>query len=169
MRSFLLGLVLGIVLPPAIVAMFALTGRLSINAKDEPPHWEKRFMQSVVTRSVARQAPMRKNPYAATDENLIAGMKFFHTACDGCHGTADAKSAWGNGDFYPRVPQFGFDPPRLPDWQIYWVVKNGVRYSGMGASDPDMSEEQAWKVALFLSRLDSLPPAVEAEWRKKPK
>lgn len=169
MRNFLLGLLLGIILPPGIFALLALMGRLSINAKDEPPNWEKKFMQAAVARSVARQAPVLKNPYEASDENLLVGLKEFHDDCDGCHGTGAKKSIWGTSDFYPRVPQFGFDPPRLQDWQIYWVLKNGIRYSGMGGNDPGISEEKAWKLALFLSRLDSLPPAVEAEWRKRPK
>src|SRR2546430_9016290 len=55
-------------------------------------------------------------------------------------GTGEKKSTWGTSDFYPRVPQFGFDPPRLPDWQIYWVLKNGIRYSGMGGNDPRSEE-----------------------------
>jgi mono/diheme cytochrome c family protein len=169
MRKFLLGLLVGIILPPAILASLALMGRLPVNAKEEPPNWEKRFLQAAVSHSIARQAPVLKNPYSATDENLLAGLKEFHADCDGCHGTGAKKSIWGTSDFYPRVPQFGFDPPRLPDWQIYWVLKNGIRYSGMGGNDPGISEEQAWKLALFLSRLDSLPPAVEAEWRKRPK
>jgi mono/diheme cytochrome c family protein len=168
MRKFFLGLFLGILVPPVTLISLALTGRLPVSAKAEPSSWERRLMQTIVARSVARQAPMAKNPYAATDENLLAGIKVFHDACDGCHGIADKRSIWGTSDYYPRVPQFGFEPPRLPDWQIYWVVKNGIRYSGMGGNDPGMSEENAWKVALFLSRLESLPPAVAAEWHKKP-
>lgn len=39
---------------------------------------------------------------------------------------------------------------------------------GMGGNDPLISEEHAWKLDLFLSRLDSLPPPVETEWRKQP-
>ena len=126
-------------------------------------------MQAAVVRSIARQAPVLKNPYPGTDENLLAGLTEFHDDCDGCQGTGAKKSIWGTSDFYPRVPQFGFDPPRIPDYQIYWVVKNGIRYSGMGGNDPLISEEHAWKLALFLSRLDSLPPAVEAKWCKRPK
>lgn len=166
MRKFLLGLLVGIVLPPAILALLALMGRLPVNAKEEPPNWEKRFLQWAVARSIARQAPMTKNPYPATDENMLAGLKEFHDDCDGCHGTGAKKSIWGTSDFYPRVPQFGFDPPRLMDYQIYWVLRNGIRYSGMGGNDPGISEEHAWQLAMFLSRLDSLPPAVQAEWRK---
>ena len=169
MRNFLLGLLLGIIFPPAILASLSLMGRLPINAREEPANWEKKLLQAAVARSVAHQAPVLKNPYPVTDGNLLAGLKEFHDDCDGCHGTGEKKSTWGTSDFYPRVPQFGFDPPRLPDWQIYWVLKNGIRYSGMGGNDPGISEEHAWKLAMFLSRLDSLPPAVEAEWRKRPK
>jgi mono/diheme cytochrome c family protein len=160
MYKFLLGLLVGIILPPVLLALLAIMGRFPVNAKDEPPNWERRFLQAVVARSVTRQA---------TDENLLAGLKEFHADCDGCHGTGSKKSIWGISDFYPRVPQFGFDSPRLTDYQIYWVLKNGIRYSGMGGNDPGISEEHAWQLAMFLSRLDSLPPAVEAEWRKPPK
>jgi len=170
MKKFFVGLVLGILLPPAVFLGLACTGRLPIAAEfPPPPAWEKKLAQYIVEESVARQAPVRKNPLQATDENLLAGLKFFHNSCDGCHGTGAKRSVWGTTDFYPRVPQFGFEPPRIPDWQIYWVVKNGIRYSGMGGNDPDITEDQAWKVALFLSRLDSLPPAVAAEWRKTAK
>lgn len=152
MRKFFVGLLVGAILPPLVVTLLALTGWLPISARSEPPTLEKRLLQAAVVRSVSHQAPMRKNPLEATDENLLAGLKFFHDSCDGCHGTGAKRSIWGTTDFYPRVPQFGFEPPRLRDWQIYWVVKNGIRYTGMGGNDPDITEDQAWKVALFLTR-----------------
>lgn len=168
MRKFFSGLILGMLMPPSIFLGLAVTGRLSIAAKSPPPPaWEKTLAQYVVQKSIARQAPVLKNPIEASDENLLSGMKIFHDACDGCHGIADKKSVWGTTDFYPRVPQFGFEAPHLPDWQIYWVAKNGIRYTGMGGYDPEMPDTEAWKVALFLSRLDSLPPRVAAEWHKK--
>jgi hypothetical protein len=34
-------------------------------------------------------------------------------------------------------------------------------------NDTAKSDDQMWKVVTFLSRLDSLPPAVNAEWHKK--
>jgi hypothetical protein len=88
--------------------------------------------------------------------------------------TATQMVAATTASFYPYVPQFAFDPPRLPDWQLFWIVKNGVRYSGMSAwdsqwsNDPVKSDDNTWKVVTFLSRLDSLPPVVNAEWHKKP-
>ena len=112
-------------------------------------------------------------PDAATDENLLAGLNVFRDACAGCHGDPNSRSDYG-ASFYPRVPQFAFISPRLPDWQLFWIVKNGVRYSGMSACDGQrqhdkaVSDDRIWKVVTFLSRLESLPPAVNAEGHKKP-
>jgi mono/diheme cytochrome c family protein len=167
MSKFLTGLLVGIILLPAVLLLMAVTGHLSIAATGHPPEWEKKLAQYVVEKSIARRAPMLKNPLRPTQENLLAGMKVFHEACDGCHGTANTRSTWGTTDFYPRVPQFGFEPPPLPDWQIFRVAKNGIRYTGMAGYAPEMSDDNAWKVALFLSRLNSLPPEVAVKWRQK--
>jgi hypothetical protein len=63
--------------------------------------------------------------------------------------------------------------PRLPDYQLFWSIRNGIRYSGMPAWDrqwdnnPATSDDRIWKVASFLSWLDTLPPVVDAAWRGK--
>ena len=62
------------------------------------------------------------------------------------------------GGFYPRVPQFARSPPRKPDWQLFWIVRHGIRHSAW------LSDKEAWEVVTFLSRLDTLPAAVQAVW-----
>ena len=75
-------------------------------------------------------------------------------------------SEWGTAGFYPRVPQFADAPPRKPVWQLHWIVQHGVRYTGMGAWERLAPDSTIWQVVTFLSHLDSLPPAVDAQWRK---
>ena len=69
-------------------------------------------------------------------------MNVFRDACAGCHGDPNGISQYGQG-FYPRVPQFAIDPPRRPDWQLFWIVKNDVRYSGMSAWDGQWHNDKA--------------------------
>jgi len=72
-------------------------------------------------------------------------MKTFKNGCAGCHGDADGPSHWGTTAFYPRVPQFVQQPPRLTEPQMFWVVKHGVRYTGMAAWDGLLSDDETWK------------------------
>jgi mono/diheme cytochrome c family protein len=167
MGKFISGLLLGIILLPAVLLLIFATGNFPVAATAHPSQWETKLAQFVLAKAMARQAPVLKNPLEPREENLLAGMKVFHEACDGCHGTANQRSTWGTTDFYPRVPQFGFEPPTLPDWQIFWVAKNGIRYTGMAGYSPEISDDNAWKVALFLSRLKSLPESVAVKWHQK--
>ncbi len=165
MSKFLAGVIVGLLLS-------ALTGFAAVwfwpwhvNATAEPGALENQLMRRVFQMSVDRQAEQLPDPLMATNENLMAGMKFYRDGCAGCHGEANKPSTWGTTAFYPRVPQFGVEPPKRPDWQIFWIVKNGVRYTGMGAWGNLAPDGDLWKVSLFLSRIETLPPAVAAEWK----
>jgi len=47
---------------------------------------------------------------------------------------------------------------------MFLIVQGGIRYSGMGSWKDLMSEQETWKVVLFVNNLQSLPPAVKSEW-----
>ena len=138
-------------------------------ANTDPPQWEKTFARLALNGYVARHAPRLTNPISATDENLLAGMNVFRDACAGCHGDPNGISQYGQG-FYPRVPQFAIDPPRRPDWQLFGssrtacVTPGCLPGTGSGTTIKQVSDNRM----SFLSRLDSLPPKVNAEWHKKP-
>jgi mono/diheme cytochrome c family protein len=165
MRGFLFGFLVGSTLPPVIAGLVFVLGRSSIDATSNPPRWETILARRSFAASVARQAPKVQNPIPVNSDTLKAGLAIYRDACAGCHGDAGKPSQWGATDFYPRVPQFDSEPPTKPDWQMFWIVKHGVRYSGMGGVDGLMPDEKVWKVVGFLGHIGSLPPDVEAEWR----
>ena len=107
----------------------------------------------------------------------MAGMKLFKGDCAGCHGEpSSAAERETENSLYPSSPVFALHPPRRPDYPLCWIIKGGVRYSGMfkwdeefgkDPSGKDISDEKIWTAVTFLTHLDSLPPAVAAEWHKK--
>lgn len=177
MRRFLLGFVVGLLAIPVGAFAAAWLGWLSTNANATPGAMEKAFMHLALDRAAARRAPHLTNPIAPTEENLMAGMKLFKGDCAGCHGDPNNGAKRETEAFlYPSPPVFALHPPRKPDYQLFWIIKGGVRYSGMfkwegefgkDASGKDISDEKIWTAVTFLEHLDSLPPAVDAEWRKK--
>jgi mono/diheme cytochrome c family protein len=167
MKKFLSGLFLGLVVPILGALTAAKLGCFSVRATEAPPAWEISLARMTIDASVAHGASRIPNPIEATDDELIAGMKLYRNNCAGCHGDAGRPSNWGTRGFYPRVPQFAQSPPRKPDWQMFWIVRHGVRYSGMGAwNDKMLSDREAWEVVTFLSRLNSMPAAVDAAWHR---
>ena len=167
MKKSLIAFVSGLLLLPLVGIAAAWLGLLPWHATSNPPRWETAFADKTLRASVKHYLPDLKNPVPASNDNLLVGMKIFRANCAGCHGEFGHPSQWGTTGFYPRVPQFADVPPTLSAPEMFFVVKNGIRYTGMGAWDGMLSDGEIWQVVTFLNNLKSLPEPVAAEWTAK--
>jgi len=158
---------MGMFILPITVGVCALAGLLPCRADVMPSSWEARAAHSALIASVRRHAPRLANPVAPTIENLREGLALYRQNCAGCHGGGATDSRWGTEGFYPRVPQFRRTASELTDSQIVWVLKHGIRYTGMASWEGLLSDEQMWKVATFVSSVERLPPELAAQWQKR--
>ena len=155
--------ILGLIVVALVAAVVtARLGLWPVTATAAPSRLESASGQAVLRASLSRQAAGLTNPLQPSSAVLIAGQKIFKMNCAGCHGTPGHPSQWGTQNFYPRVPQFADQPPALSAPQMFIAIKHGIRYSGMGAWDGMMTDEDIWKVATFLEHIGSLPPEVQA-------
>ena len=168
MRTLLL-LLAGALLVPLLFLVAAALGLLPVHAAADPPGWEIAIGRRALHAGLGRASASLRNPVAAGDEAALAeGMRLFRMNCSGCHGDGTGPSPWGSRNFYPRVPQFAQERIDLTPGQAFVAIRDGVRYSGMGAWRGMMTEPEMWKVANFVSRIPSLPPALQQRWRNKP-
>jgi hypothetical protein len=63
-------------------------------------------------------------------------------------------------------------PPYLLDatskWtpeQLFWIVKNGIKMTGMPSWRNSMSDRQIWDVVAFIEATRRLPPRTYGKWR----
>jgi len=166
MGKFILGIIFTIVVLLLAAIGLALLGFLPTRANSQPSETERHFAMSALDSSVERHATHANNPVAPTDENLIDGLKIYTMNCALCHGGIDRKPSTLEKSIYPPPPNLILEPDDDPEWHIYYVIHNGVRYGGMPAWDKTLSEADMWKVTAFLSRIEKLPPAVQEYWRK---
>ncbi len=165
MRNFILGIVVTIVVLLIVGLGLALLGFLPTRANTTPPDAESRIAMSALDNSVDRHAPRLNSPVPPTDENLIAGMKIYTMNCALCHGGIDRQPSTLEKSFYPPPPNFILSPPDDPEWHLFYVIHNGIRYTGMPAWDKTLSDPDIWKLTAFLSRIEKLPPAVKDYWK----
>ena len=177
MTKFLVGVLAGILVFPTLVLLVARLGLFPISANTSPAVWESAFAKMALNASARRNAPHVPNPIEPSEENLMTGSKLFKNDCAGCHGTPEtATKNESEVTLYPNAMQFALHPPHKPDYELFWIVKGGIRYTGMfawggqfapDASGKDVSDEKIWTIVTFLTHLDSLPPAVNADWHRK--
>ena len=165
MRRFLFGVIVTLLILIFGGLGFALLGFFPTVANVEPPHLEHRLANSALDASMERHAPRVTNPLAPTDQNLEEGMKIYTMNCSVCHGTLDNKPSPLEKSFYPPAPQLILDPLDDPEWHIFYALRTGIRYTGMPAWNKALSGPDMWRVTMFLSRLEKLPPKVQEYWK----
>jgi cytochrome c len=165
MGKFLLGVIVTLLILILGGLGFAMLGFFPTAANVEPPHLERHLAMSAVDASMERHAPRLTNPLMPNDQNLIDGMKLYTMNCALCHGGLDRKPSTFANSFYPPPPNLVSDPPDDPEWHIFYTIRTGVRYTGMPAWDKTLAEQDMWKITMFLSHMDKLPPAVQEYWK----
>ena len=164
MKKFLLG----VVVSPLVLALGAFLylkmGYFNMRADIEPSRVEARWAMSFRDASVDRRAPDVKSPVAASPENLLEGMKLYQDNCALCHGAPESSNEELVPLFYPRPPNFIKEAPDMPEYQNFYIIRHGVRWTGMPAWRGVLSDEDCWKLATFLAQMKELPPAVQQEW-----
>ncbi len=169
MRGFLNGIVftLALLVGAGVVAVY--TGAMPVGADNKPPAIEVAAARTSLHATIARESAGMTNPVALSDDNLIAGIKSYGTNCSVCHGASDAKESTLAKGFYIAAPLLAKDGVEDdPDGVIFWKLKHGIRFSAMPAFGANLSDDDLWKIALFLKHMDKLPPAAEAAWKAIP-
>jgi len=138
-----------------------------VDARADAPEsaLERAVAMPALDASVRRHASRVQNPVAATDDNLVAGMKIYQNHCAGCHGDIHQPHGTLGDSLYPRAPQFLEDAPDMPEYQNFYIIQHGIRLSGMPSLRNSLKEEEIWQVTTFLSHMDKLPPQVSDQWK----
>lgn len=134
-----------------------------VSARDAPT-----AVEAVVARTLRRLAiPLREreslNPVVPTAEILTRARRHFADHCASCHGN-DGSAARTIGQWmYPRAPDMrAAETQSLTDGELYWIIRNGIRLTGMPAwGNPDTEPDlESWGLVHWLRRL---PVATEEE------
>jgi thiosulfate dehydrogenase len=160
--KFLLGLLIGIVLLPAIAFLYVRFGYAPVATAAPPLPLEKTLTHMALEARIAKEAP-KDSPVPPTEANLVAGVKLYREYCAVCHGTTgEPKTATANGMF-PDPPQLfkGKGVTDDPVGETFWKASNGIRLTGMPAYRGSLTDEQLWQVSQALANADKLPQAAK--------
>jgi len=141
--------------------------RRGFSAADQPSAVERVVSRTVRNLGIPASARDDRNPLAPTQEGLQEAQELFTNHCAGCHGKdGNARSEIGQ-NFYPKAPDLRLPATQnLTDGEIHYIIKNGVRLTGMPAlGNPHMGEDTntAWKIVLFVRSISQLTPQQKAE------
>lgn len=145
------------------------SGVFPMNADTQPGAFEN-WLGNVTSNSWDRSnAPHEPDPVPVNDATLMQGARIYQANCAVCHGGANYTTSPLHEGVYPGAPQFLKKAPvRAHPNVLFYLVKNGIRFTGMPAWHYNLSDDQIWSVVNFAQHIDSLPPELQKAWQQMP-
>jgi mono/diheme cytochrome c family protein len=152
-------LVLLLAIPAIVVAAGILwlcaTG---LSARATPGAMETRLAVTLQRMAIPRGVRELNNPMQATPELLVEARRHFADHCASCHGNDGSGATEMGQKLYPRVPDMRMTQTQnLSDGEIYYIIENGVRFTGMPAwGTGGTNDHDSWHLVLFIRHLPKL-------------
>jgi mono/diheme cytochrome c family protein len=104
----------------------------------------------------------------ASAENLREGRLHFADHCAICHGNDGSCDTMMGSGLYPKPPDLRLEETqKLSDGELFWIIENGVRFTGMPAfSGHHSAPEDTWKLVQFIRHLPQLTADERMEMEK---
>jgi mono/diheme cytochrome c family protein len=148
----------------AMLAAGAVVLRLrqhGISTRDEPMAVEAAVARTLRSWAIPARLRDARNPVEPSADALGRARAHFADHCASCHGN-DGKGQTSLGlNMYPKAPDMtGTATQGLSDGEIFSIIENGIRLTGMPAfgSPAHGDDEETWELVHFIRRLNQLTP-----------
>jgi mono/diheme cytochrome c family protein len=139
------------------VAMLMIVGltQIKLDALQEPGRLET-FLATQVKHILIRWNSRDRIPPAPTNlqASIEEGDKLYGADCAACHGMEGNKPTDAGRWMYPRAADLTSPAvQQYSDRELFWIVKNGIRLSGMPAFGRVESDEHIWNLVNYVRTL----------------
>ncbi|WP_349369248.1 cytochrome c [Salinarimonas sp.] len=134
------------------------TGAYNVAATEQHASFTRWAFDTTFRNSVESRAADVPVPETISAEVLATGAAAYKDSCQHCHaGPGVERADWASG-MRPRPPHLAEVAAEWEMREIYWLVENGVKMSGMPAFGPSHDSETIWGIAAFVKELPALTP-----------
>lgn len=153
----------------AAAGLFYIKGR-GMSARPQPSWIEARTVRVLRSWLTPTRYKGLKNPVSASAETLATGRAHFADRCASCHAADGSGRTEMGRNLYPKAPDMRLARTQsLSDGEIFYLIENGVRFTGMpgrSTGTPE-GEKLSWQLVHVVRRLPEEARQIE-EFPHKP-
>lgn len=148
---------LAALLTAAAAAVF-YAGVYDISATDQhlrPTYW---MLDTGMRRSIKQRAAALSVPDLDQPDQIERGLALYRQHCAQCHGAPGVPPEPFALGMTPTPANLVHTAREWPPAEVFWVVKEGIKMTGMPAWKYRMADADIWAVVSFMRQLPKLSP-----------
>ncbi len=142
-----------------LLGFWLVLNNISLSALETPGSFETYAATKAKRWIVGKSARSPLPPAPPNDSfSLASGRMLFGGRCAQCHGE-DGRTATEVGRWmHPRTPDLGsLAVQEWSDAELFWIIKNGVRLTGMPGFGKIHGDDQIWHLVRYVRSLGTQP------------
>jgi mono/diheme cytochrome c family protein len=158
LKTVVVILLVEIILLVVIAVVVIQTGVYDVAATIPHHAFTEKVLSTTMDRSVHKHAAGIEVSATYDSPDLDEGFEHYHEMCVTCHGAPGVeKSEVGEG-LNPPAPDLSKSVTDLSPQEVFWILKNGIKMTGMPAFGPTHDDEKLWDLTAFVKRLPEMTP-----------
>jgi mono/diheme cytochrome c family protein len=144
-----------------------------LSSRATPTKMEIVFARNARHLAIPSSARAAQNPLLDSAEDLREARLHFADHCATCHANDGSGDTIIGKGLYPKPPDLRLpETQNLSDGEIFWIIENGVRFTGMpafpsaenhGTNGDQGGQMENWKLVHFIRHLPHLSVAERME------
>jgi mono/diheme cytochrome c family protein len=138
--------------------VFLKTRAHGFSARAQPTFLETIAARTAREMALPNGARAKQNPVPDSPEVFAEAKEHWADHCAACHANDGSGQIPLGRQMYPPAPDMRQDSTqRMTDGELFYIIENGIRLSGMPAwGSSKRGEQDSWKIVRFIRRLPSL-------------
>jgi mono/diheme cytochrome c family protein len=154
-----------VVLGALAAFVYVKSGIYNVAASKPHTNFTEWLTHETMIHSVRSHAKGIVAPPIVTADQVARGYCTYETHCVACHGAAAvARQHWVSG-LEPQPPYLLDASHQWKPRELFWIVKNGIKMTGMPSWRDSLTDRQIWDVVAWLKASSQLPPQTYLRWR----
>jgi mono/diheme cytochrome c family protein len=162
MKRILITIIVVFILAVLGGILFIYSGSYNVAATSKDSgilHW---ILETTREESIDRRADDVIPPEESKLSNpqtLRVGFEHYNEMCIVCHGAPGIEPGEAREGLNPKPPLLAKTAKDIPTRELFWVIKHGIKMTGMPAWGPTHSDDKIWAMVAFVKTLPTLTPA----------
>jgi mono/diheme cytochrome c family protein len=129
------------------------SGIIDVGATNPHNAFTQWLLSAAMDSSVRAHAKGVEAPPLEDPQLVVNGFRHYREMCVDCHLAPGITSSEIRKGLMPEAPALQEVVEEWTPAELFWVVKHGVKMTGMPAWGPTHSDEEIWAIVAFLEKL----------------
>lgn len=156
MRKIISTIVIAVVIVVVGWTIFVFTGSYNVSTTNHDNGFVNWWLAQGAVRSVKNHASGIKAPSLDDPAMIQEGFQHYDEMCVQCHGAPGKDTDEIAKGLWPEAPDLSKSVPHWTPAQLFWITKNGIKFSAMPGWGATHDDKKLWAMVAFMEKLPKL-------------